>query len=57
MKSRMRKLWKDLNKLDLIADFRPLLDEEILGKDRLHTELEKVTLMEEICWRQKSKVL
>ena len=45
------------NDLDLIADFRPLLDEEILGKDWLHTELEKVTLMEEICWRQKSKAL
>ena len=57
MKSRMRKLWKDLNKLDLIADFHPLTNEEILEKDRLHTKLEKVTLMEEICWRQKSKVL
>ena len=45
------------NDLDLIADFRPLLDEEMLGKDRLHIELEKVTLMEEICWRQKSKAL
>ena len=57
VKSRMRKLWKDLNKLDLIADCRPLTNEEILEKDRLHTKLEKVTLMEEICWRQKSKVL
>ena len=57
MKSRMRKLWKDLNKLDLIAHCRPLTNEEILEKDRLHTKLEKVTLMEEICWRQKSKVL
>ena len=53
----MHKLWKDLNDLDLIANCRPLTDEEILEKDRLHTELEKVTLMEEICWRQKSKAL
>ena len=57
MKSRMRKLWKDLNKLYLIADCRSLTNEEILERDRLHTKLEKVTLMEEICWRQKSKVL
>ena len=57
VESRMRKLWKDLNDLDLIADCRPLTDEEILEKDRLCTELEKVTLMKEICWRQKSKAL
>ena len=52
VESRMRKLWKDLNDLDLIADCHPLTNEEILEKDRLCTELEKVTLMEEICWRQ-----
>ena len=57
VESRMCKLWKDLNDLDLIADCRPLTDEEILEKDWLRTELEKVTLMEEICWRQKSKAL
>ena len=48
---------EDLNDLDLIADCHPLTDEEILEKDQFRTELEKVTLMEEICWRQKSKVL
>ena len=57
MENRMHKLWKDLNDLDLIADCHPLTNEEILEKDRLCTELEKVTLMEEICWRQKSKAL
>ena len=44
----MRKLWKDLNDLDLIAECRPLTNKEILEKDQFHTELEKVTLMEEI---------
>ena len=53
----MHKLWKDLNDLDLIADCLPLTNEEILEKDWLHTKLEKVTLMEEICWRQKYKAL
>ena len=53
----MCKLWKDLNDLDLIADCQPLTNEEILEKDQLRTELEKVTLMEEICWRQKYKAL
>ena len=53
----MHKLWKDLNDLDLIVGCHPLTDEEILEKDRLHIELEKVTLMEEICWRRKSKAL
>ena len=53
----MHKLWKDLNDLDLIADCLPLTNEEILEKDWLHTKLEKVTLMEEICWGQKSKAL
>jgi len=57
VENRMHKLWKDLNDLDLIADCLPLTNEEILEKDWLHTKLEKVTLMEEICWRQKSKAL
>ena len=57
LENRMCKLWKDLNDLDLIADCQPLTNEEILEKDQLRTELEKVTLMEEICWRQKYKAL
>ena len=57
LENRMCKLWKDLNDLDLIADCQPLTNEEILEKDQLCTELEKVTLMEEICWRQKYKAL
>ena len=57
VENRLRKLWKDLNDLELIADSQPLTNEEILEKDQLRTKLEKVTLMEEICWRQKSRAL
>ena len=31
--------------------------EESMEKDRIHGELEKTTLLEEICWRQKSRAL
>ena len=33
------------------------MEEERLKLERVRGELEKVTLMEEICWRQKSRVL
>ena len=33
------------------------MEEERLDLERVRGELEKVTLMEEICWRQKSRVL
>ena len=33
------------------------MEEERLELERVRGELEKVTLMEEICWRQKSRVL
>ena len=48
VEDKMHKLWKDLDALDLIEDRRPLNNEEILKKD-LRIELEKVTLMVEIC--------
>jgi len=51
VENRLRKLWKDLNDLELIVDSQPLTNEEILEKDQLRTKLEKVTLMEETSWR------
>ena len=56
VEDKTQKLWKDLDALDLIEDRRPLNNEEILKKD-LRIELEKVTLMVEICWRKKSRAL
>ena len=52
---RMRKLWQELSDLEMIEDSRALLEEERL--ELVRGELEKVTLMEEIYWRHKSKVL
>ena len=49
----MNKLWKNLEALDLLEDSCPLSYDETLEKERLHIDLEKVTLIVEICWRQK----
>ena len=57
VEDQVRKLWKELSDLEMIEDSRALLQEERLELERVRGELEKVTLMEEICWRQKSRVL
>ena len=54
VEDKMKKLWKNLEVLDLLEDSRPLSYDETLEKERLRIDLEKVTLMVEICWRQKS---
>ena len=51
VEDRVRKLWKELSDLEMIKDSRALLEEERLELERVRGELEKVTLMEEICWR------
>ena len=50
-------LWSKLNVLDLKEDHHSLSKAEKLEKTSLCTELEKAALLEEISWRQKSKVL
>ena len=50
-------LWSKLNVLDLKEDHHSLTKEEKLEKTTLRTELEKAALLEEISWRQKSRVL
>ena len=57
VEDKMHKLWKDLEVLDLLEDSCPLTNDENLEKEWLRIELEKVTLMVEICWRQKSRAL
>ena len=54
---RVQNLWKDLNVLEAIENDRVLSAEENMEKDRIRGELEKSTLLEEICWRQKSRAL
>ena len=50
-------LWSKLNVLDLKEYHHPLIEEEKLVKTTLCIELEKAALLEEISWRQKSRVL
>ena len=50
-------LWSKLNVLDAKEETRRLTAEEKLFQVNLHTNIEKLTLLEEISWRQKSRVL
>ena len=52
-----QQLWRNLNALDVKGETHPLTTEEILEQVNLRIEIEKITLLEEINWRQKSKVL
>ena len=56
VEDRVRKLWKDLSDLEMIEESRILLEER-LQLERVRGDLDKVILMEEIYWRQKSRVL
>ena len=57
VEDRIKKLWKDLSVLKNLEDSRGLSVKETVEVGRIHDELEKSTLLEEICWRQKSRVL
>jgi hypothetical protein len=46
-----------VKRLDEIEDDRHLSDIEHAQRDQAKAELEKTLLMEEICWRQKSRSL
>jgi hypothetical protein len=52
-----KKLENDLCELDLIAEERPLSDEEILKRDESSRNLEQHVFLEEVSWRQKSRAL
>ena len=55
--AKKQQLWSKLNALDVKEDNQPLIEEEKLVKTTLCIELEKASLLEEISWRQKSRVL
>ena len=57
VEDRIKKLWKDLSVLENIEDSRGISVEEMLEVGRIRNELEKASLLEEICWRQKYRVL
>ena len=46
-----------MNDLDVREETQPLTAEEKLEQVNLRTKIEKLTLLEEISWRQKSRVL
>ena len=50
-------LWSDLNALDAKEEVVVLLEEEKLEKARVQIEFKKISLLEEISWRQKSRRL
>jgi exonuclease III len=50
-------LMTELNKLDVDVEDRPLSEEEKNQRERIVAELERNALMNEISWRQKSRVL
>nr|XP_023928567.1 uncharacterized protein LOC112039889 [Quercus suber] len=53
----VERLWKDLSELETIKESRGLTAEDKLNLERIQGELEEASLLEEICWRQKSRVL
>uniref|UniRef100_A0A2N9I2D6 Reverse transcriptase domain-containing protein n=1 Tax=Fagus sylvatica TaxID=28930 RepID=A0A2N9I2D6_FAGSY len=50
-------LMAQLNQLDVLVEDRPLSKEEQLRKESIKAEIERNALLEEICWRQKSRTL
>jgi hypothetical protein len=46
-----------IHELDIIAKGRPLTEDERLRKDEINRELERFILLDEVCWRQKSRAL
>jgi hypothetical protein len=46
-----------IHEMDIIAKGRPLTEDERLRKDEINRELERFILLDEVCWRQKSRAL
>jgi hypothetical protein len=46
-----------IRELDIIAEGRPLTEDERLRKEDISKELERFILFEEVSWRQKSRAL
>ena len=54
---RKSSLLSSVKALDALEDARPLSDAEMVQRDQERAELERIILMDEICWRQKSRAL
>jgi hypothetical protein len=51
-----RKLFEELQAFNTIEGSRALVDGELLKKSEIVSELERCSLMDEVSWRQKSRV-
>jgi len=51
------KLFVDLQAFDTIEGSRALVEEELLKKTEIVSEIERCSLLEEVSWRQKSRVM
>jgi len=52
-----RKIFEELQAFDAIEGSKALVEEELLKKAEVIKELERCSLLEEVSWRQKSRVL
>jgi hypothetical protein len=52
-----RKLFEELQVFEAIESSRALVEEEILKKTEIVSEIERCSLLEEVSWRQKSRVM
>jgi hypothetical protein len=50
-----QKLLQSLHELETASEQRDLSEDEVVARTRLISDLEKNTLLDEICWRQKSR--
>ncbi len=57
IEGRKNSLLSSVKSLDALEDAQPLSDAELAQRDQERTELERIILMDEICWRQKSRAL
>jgi hypothetical protein len=48
-------LLQSLHELETASEVRELSEDEVVARSRLISDLEKNTLLDEICWRQKSR--
>uniref|UniRef100_A0A2N9HX34 Reverse transcriptase domain-containing protein n=1 Tax=Fagus sylvatica TaxID=28930 RepID=A0A2N9HX34_FAGSY len=51
----LHKLLQSLHELETASEQRELSEDEVVARTRLISDLEKNTLLDEICWRQKSR--
>jgi hypothetical protein len=57
VKGKKRKLFDELQALEAIESSRALVEEEILKKTEIASEIKRCSLLEEVSWRQKSRVM